>query len=238
MLPDRRAVVFALDDTLYPHRRFVLSGLAAVAGHLELWHGIPARRALRALARASYRAPAGTDPLSGLRGLQLSPARLALLGRVFDRHEPSLKLPPVTRRLLSTLRDQRWLIGVLTNGPKARQARRVRLLGLPALVDAVVFASDHGSGRGKPEPAPFFEIARRLDVPPGRVVVVGDDEVCDVGGAMAAGMRPVRCDVWSRLAGSTRAALPTDAPLTLRSFSDLPLAPPPSHAEVLTQHVA
>ena len=34
MLPDRRAVVFDLDDTLYPYRRFVLSGFAAVAAHL------------------------------------------------------------------------------------------------------------------------------------------------------------------------------------------------------------
>jgi predicted HAD superfamily phosphohydrolase YqeG len=34
MPPDRRGIVFDLDDTLFPMRRYRLSGFAAVAAHL------------------------------------------------------------------------------------------------------------------------------------------------------------------------------------------------------------
>ncbi len=56
VLPDRRAVVFDLDDTLYPYRRFVLSGFAAVAGYLARTHRFDRRRVLRLLARARHTA--------------------------------------------------------------------------------------------------------------------------------------------------------------------------------------
>ena len=43
MPPERRAVVFDLDDTIYPYRRFKLSGFAEVARHLERTCALDAR---------------------------------------------------------------------------------------------------------------------------------------------------------------------------------------------------
>ena len=63
---------------------------------------------------------------------------------------------------------------------------------------------------GKPEPEAFAEIARQIQVPASRVVFVGNDERCDVQGAIEAGMRAVRCHVWARSAGPTAAAVTID----------------------------
>jgi len=94
---------------------------------------------------------------------------------------------------------------VLTNGPQVIQARKIAALGVADCVDAVVYARAHGSGAGKPEPESFQAIARQLGVSPARSVVVGDDERCDIGGAYAAGMIPVRCLAWTSPFGSTTA---------------------------------
>jgi FMN phosphatase YigB (HAD superfamily) len=59
------------------------------------------------------------------------------------------------------------------------------------LVDTIVYANAFGNGRGKPQPAPFLEAARRLGVVPARTVFVGDDLRCDVYGARRAGMRAI-----------------------------------------------
>jgi putative hydrolase of the HAD superfamily len=232
MLPDRRAVVFDMDDTLYPYRRFVLSGFVAVAAYLEDWHGVDAGRSFRFLARASRREHRGRELQAILEGCGLPSGLLPLLRRLLETHRPALRLPPVTRRILTALRDDGWRLGVLTNGPASRQARRVDVLGLTQDVDAVVFATDYGSGRGKPELAPFAEVCRRLAVAPSAVVFVGDDEEADIAGARAAGMRAVRCDAW------TRRRPPSAAHAVLTRLPDLPVLARTLLLEESTRHVA
>jgi putative hydrolase of the HAD superfamily len=197
MSPDPRAVVFDLDDTLYPYRRFVRSGLVAVAVHLEHAYGINGRWAARWLLRASRGADRGRELQACLAVLRLSPGLLPALLHILRAHQPSMRLPRVSARALGTLRAEGWRLGVLTNGSPSIQARKVAALGLAAAVDVVVYAAEHGSGAGKPEPEPFAEIARRLGVSAARIVFVGDDARADMAGAMRAGMHAVQCAAWT-----------------------------------------
>ena len=196
MLPDRRAVVFDMDDTLYPYRRFVLSGFAAAARHLQRTCGVDRALAFRTLARASRRAP-GRELQACVDTLDLPADLLPALVAIIRGHQPAIRLSPAAVRVLSVLRAAGWRLGVLTNGPAAIQTRKVAALGIANYVDRVVYATEHGSGVGKPEAEPFAEITRRLDVPPGHIVFVGDDETCDIEGAANAGMLPVRCAIWT-----------------------------------------
>jgi FMN phosphatase YigB (HAD superfamily) len=117
---------------------------------------------------------------------------------------------------LAALRRRGWRIGILTNGPPDVERRKIGALGLSWAVDAVVFATEHGEHSGKPDDAPFHEIARRLRVDPADVVYVGDDERCDIAGAMAVGMTAIRCLAW-------RATNPdTAARVAIRRFESLP----------------
>jgi putative hydrolase of the HAD superfamily len=190
-MPHNRAVVFDLDDTLYPFRRFVLSGFAACARRLARTRGADGRRAFRWMVRAFRSDAQGREVQTALQMMGL-PDRLTpgLVDAIIWGKELNLKLPRSSRRALADLRARGWRIGVLTNGDPAVQARKIDALGLAAHVDAIVFAAEHGGG--KPEAAAFREIARRLHVRVDRTVFVGDDEWCDVIGARAVGMRPVR----------------------------------------------
>jgi putative hydrolase of the HAD superfamily len=205
MSPDPRAVIFDLDDTLYPYRRFRLSGFAAVAGRLERDYGVDPTHAFRLLVHASRGPQQGQELQACLRAFELAPEALSALIEVIRVHTPRLRLPRAAQEMLRLLRSHGWRTGVLTNGPPLIQARKVAALAVANCVDAVVYARAHGSGAGKPEPEPFQAIARRLGVSPGRSVVVGDDERCDIAGAYAAGMIPVRCLAWTSPFGSTTA---------------------------------
>ena len=112
-----------------------------------------------------------------------------LLG-VFRAHHPHLPLPDVSKYVLASLRPD-WKLGILTNGPAAVQARKVRALGLERLVDAIGYAVEYGGGLGKPEAAPFQAILARLGTEwASQTVFVGDDEWCGhIGGARRLGMR-------------------------------------------------
>jgi putative hydrolase of the HAD superfamily len=200
-----RAVIFDLDDTLYPYEQFRVSGFRAVAAYLAATHGCSERAVLATLLRAS-------DGPDRMREVQACLASFALPASLVDEliaivrdHAPHLVLSVHTASALNALRRDGWRIGVLTNGDPLVQARKIDALGLWSAVDTVVYATACGSGSGKPDTAPFHAVAHHLDVAPARAVFVGDDEVCDVGGALAAGMHPVLCSAWTRPSRPTRA---------------------------------
>jgi putative hydrolase of the HAD superfamily len=138
-----------------------------------------------------------------------------------------MQLPHVSLRTLDTLHRDGWRLGILTNGRPFVQARKIAALGVGGLVDAVVFASEHGSGVGKPEREPFLEIAQRLHVPPSRAVMVGNDERCDIAGAIGAGLRAIHCTAW--VPPSPASPLEPAAPIVNRMSSV------PSMARVLLE---
>jgi putative hydrolase of the HAD superfamily len=129
---------------------------------------------------------------------------------VLRYHQPRLTLPPASRRVLRVLREDGWRLGVLTNGPRSIQAAKVAALGLAPLVDVVGYASAIGTGRGKPDPETFAWMARELSVTASRAVFVGDDERCDISGAAAAGMIPIRCVAWTPSSALTAARAVVD----------------------------
>lgn len=187
-----RSIVFDLDDTLYPERRFVLSGFAAVARHLEKQLGVPRRESFRALlgalrqGRRSWALQALCDELG------VAEAMVPRLVSVIRTHRPHLRLPVASAALLAALRPK-WQIAVLTNGLPAVQARKIRALGLAPLVDHVVFACEH-SAHGKPDKAPFMETLHRLRAEAHETVLVGDDPWCDIAGARRVGLRTIRLE--------------------------------------------
>jgi FMN phosphatase YigB (HAD superfamily) len=53
-------------------------------------------------------------------------------------------------------------------------------------------------------------MARELSVTASRAVFVGDDERCDISGAAAAGMIPIRCVAWTPSSALTAARAVVD----------------------------
>lgn len=227
-----RAVIFDLDDTLYPYRRFRASGFLAVARYLEARTGLDRRLGFRALQRARRGVFRGRELQACLAQYELPEILLPELFDVYQFHAPDLRLPPVVAANLSALRVAGWRLGVLTNGLPSVQAQKVAALGLEPLVDAVVYAATCGSGEGKPDPAAFAAVVRRLGVEAGRSIFVGNDEEADVAGAARAGMAVVCCRVWDRRAGDTAAHA------TIDRFTALVPVVGQLAEEVLVRHAA
>ena len=215
MPPSGSAIIFDLDDTLCPTRRFQRSGWAAVAEHLERTRGLDRIRSLRVLTGVGDGICRGQELQVLIDAWRLPGELISELLDVYRSHRPQMVLPDVTLRTLAALRPG-WKLGILTNGLSAIQSRKVRALGLEPLVDAVVYAVDHGVGLGKPEPAAFQEVLARLGTDASRSIFVGDDEWCDIGGARRFGMRTVRFTGWVPTTQESRA----DA--TIKSLAELP----------------
>ena len=186
-----RALVLDLDDTLYPERRFALSGYAAVARWLHATQGTPADTVFAGLVRALRTGRRATAFQDVCRSVQLDGALLPEMLRVYRHHEPRLRLSDSTLQMLVQARRS-WRVGLLTNGLPGIQARKIAALRLESLIDVIVLAEEHGTGVGKPDPAAFEVVLERLGVEPGAAVFAGDDPVRDVAGARNVGMKTIR----------------------------------------------
>jgi len=188
-MSEPRAIVFDLDDTLYPARAFLTSGFAAVAATAAAEIGASAESVFTFLCDARRYAP-GRE-LQGLCDrFGLPPSSVDRWVQIIRGHWPEILLPLESQAVLMNMRAT-WSIGVLTNGHPDIQRRKVAALGVGDLVDAVVFAAECGDGRGKPDRAAFDTVLGALNVPATRAVFVGDDLDADVFGAGRAGLRTI-----------------------------------------------
>lgn len=216
-MADRRAVVFDLDDTLYPLRDFVQSGFGAVAAHVGAATGVDPALALHVMASASAR-DRGRELQALAEWAGLPADAVPGLVAIIRRHVPALRLPELSRAVLRLLRRD-WRLGIVTNGRPDIQERKIRALGLAPLVDVVVYADALGAGCAKPAAAPFLEIGRRLGVAPGDTVFVGNDPATDIAGAYAVGMHTIHLIASDSVCGTAPMA---DA--AVASLADVPAA--------------
>lgn len=113
--------------------------------------------------------------------------------RCFPRHTA---LFDDTADTLRELRRRGYRLGIITNGSRLLQNRKLDLAKLRPLLDVVVVSDDEGVR--KPHAEIFRRAAARLCVSPRQCVFVGDHPVNDIAGAMAAGMRPVYINAAAR----------------------------------------
>ena len=186
------ALIFDLDDTLYPERQFIRSGYHAVATEVTRRFGLSRRAALATLMRALRHGNRGQAFQTLCREHDLPLTIVAELVETIRTHAPGLSLPPASAEALAAARARGWRLGVLTNGIPAVQARKAEALGLDALVDTIVYAHGCGTGLGKPAGEAFETVLARLGSLPSDGVFVGDDPLCDIAGARLAGLRTVQ----------------------------------------------
>jgi len=193
-----RAVLFDLDDTLYPEHEFVDGGFRAVAGFLAPRTGRSAGALADRLWTLHARDGRGRlfdtliaeiDELDATDAPDL--VRTCLL--VYRAHDARLEPFAGAVELVERLRRDGIRTGVVSDGNAFVQSRKLAgLRSLGGAVDAVVFTDLLGAGFAKPSPVPFRVACRLLDVDPSTTIYVGNDPRKDFAGARAAGLRTVR----------------------------------------------
>lgn len=208
------ALIFDLDDTLYPHVQFVHSGFAAVARCVYEHFGLPEAEVYATLrfARQTGHRGAEFQRLCDVR--RLDPAIVPQLLTVYRTHTPQLSLWDGAAATLQAVRTAGWRTAIVTNGLPSVQAEKVRVLGLEERVDHVVFADEIADG-GKPAPAVFAAALAHLRADACHTVMVGNDPVADIQGAAGLGLRTIHVAI---AAGPPCAA----ADAVVRSLADIP----------------
>ncbi len=187
-----RAIVFDLDDTLYPERDFVHSGFRAAAAWAETHLGVPRNQAFEDffLLSAQERHRGNTfDLWLASHGIDAGFARDLIAA--YRQHDPEIRPFPEVPRLLHRLR-QECTLGLVSDGYFDVQQRKVAALGLGHWFQAVVFSDQWGREFWKPHPRPFESVLALLGVAAEDAVYVADNPGKDFAGARRVGMATIR----------------------------------------------
>jgi HAD superfamily hydrolase (TIGR01509 family) len=129
--------------------------------------------------------------------------------RLVHRHVKPL---PGVLGWLSALKGAGFRMGVASSAPTANIDALIDELEIRQYFDVLVSGVDMP---GKPDPALFLEVARRIDVPPRRCVVI-EDAIAGVEAAKRAGMACIA------VATTNPAEALCEADIVVRRLNDLP----------------
>jgi putative hydrolase of the HAD superfamily len=204
-----QAVVFDLDDTLYPERDYVFSGFRAVAGWAERNLGIPASQGFTEL-QSLFESGVRGDTFDRWLAMHGHGDNLVpKLVQVYREHEPKIAPFPNVSAILAKLHT-RFRLGLLSDGYLDVQRRKLAALKISKYFDEVLFSDTLGRQYWKPAPKPFEMLLYRLGVKdPGEAVYIADNPLKDFLGAKQIGMGTI----WLRWPEGEYANLepPTDA---------------------------
>ncbi|EIJ42692.1 haloacid dehalogenase superfamily enzyme, subfamily IA [Beggiatoa alba B18LD] len=192
-----RAICFDLDNTLWSIDPVIKQAEKALFDWLrQHYPKIPKQFSVNELAKRRQRLleeqPELLNNLGLLRKMGLAQAAVEA-GYKAEIAEPAFEIFQQARHQVTFYPDvlpvlkrlqKRYILGTLTNG-----SADINRVGLGDIMSFSLMASDVNAA--KPHPALFEAACQRASARPEEVVHVGDDEDCDVAGALAVGMKAV-----------------------------------------------
>lgn len=191
----RLGLVFDLDDTLYPERRYNLSGFKAVGEYVLQRYRVEnfahvCERLFDSGARGNI-----FDLAVNVLGVELP---IPDLVTAYREHQPQIELFEDARWILAEVRGQ-FPIGLITDGYAAVQRRKVSALGLEDVFDSVVFSDDLGRSGWKPSQLPYRLTMTNLESVADSFVYIGDNPDKDFVTARTLGWNTIMVDRPTRL---------------------------------------
>lgn len=181
-----RAVIFDLDDTLYPEKDYVKSGFRAVSTIIP---GV--QNAEEKLWTAFIQGFQAIDTVLKEEGISDETIRCACLD-AYRNQSPEIRLYPGAVELLRSLREKGVKTAIITDGRPEGQRAKIKALGLESLVDKIIVTDELGGPQFRKPNDIAFRIAQGwAEVPYSRMVYVGDNPQKDFAAPDKLGMQTI-----------------------------------------------
>jgi putative hydrolase of the HAD superfamily len=175
-----KAVLFDLDDTLYPEHTFVESGFRAVASYLGTRYHQNADTLMQQMLATLHQKGRGSVFDTVLHAIgHYSETRVRLLVYLYRSHRPVLRLYDDVLPTLATLQQQGIATGIITDGLGSVQRNKIAALKLDSLCNVVLCTDELGKEHWKPSPVPFLVALDMLGIAPEHAMYVGDNAAKD-----------------------------------------------------------
>lgn len=160
-----KAIVFDLDDTLYPEIDYVKSGFKAIA---KAWGDTSIYETLYSLFMK--------DPINVYQRAGFSEAECKRCIDIYRNHKPSITLDSMVVNTLKRLKEMQYQLGIITDGRPEGQKNKIKSLCLDIVMDCIIITDEIGGIEyRKPNPKSFEIMKKKLNVDYDEMMYVGDN---------------------------------------------------------------
>ena len=186
-----RGWVFDVDDTLYLEREYVISGFYAVGRWISRTHGV--ENFTDAAVKQFEQGVRGRTFDLALRslGIDATDDLIAAMVEQYRAHVPTISMLADASSFIKLI-ARKAQIGIITDGPVESQSRKIAVLGLGSLANAVVLTDKWGIEFRKPHERAFIEVERALKLEGSSLVYVADNPAKDFDAPRKRGWQTVR----------------------------------------------
>ncbi len=190
-----RAILFDLDNTLYPEIEFVKSGFKSVAQYLSSRYYFKDNSLFSMMMDILERDGRGKifDTLLNNLGIYMD-EKVKLLTYIYRSHQPDIYLYEDVLSTLSKLKSRGIRLGIVTDGRASIQRNKIFALKLDNIFDVIICCDELGTEYWKPSVIPFKIGLELLNISPSDASYVGDDLSKDFIGPNTMGMLTIRMD--------------------------------------------
>lgn len=168
-----RALVFDLDDTLFPEHEFVLSGFQSVSKELATKYALPG---FFEVAWQFFKEGKRNNVFNlALEELEFKyePSLIQELLYIYRQHKPIISLHEDAKWAINYFKN--YHIGIITDGYLQTQQNKVEALSIQNSFDAIVYSDLYGRENWKPSPVPYNNIMQSLGCKGEECVYVADN---------------------------------------------------------------
>lgn len=187
-----KAIIFDLDDTLYPEHTFVESGFLKVSQYAARYYGVDQNKFFELLLKILKKKGRGHVFDDALRfNNAYEEQRVEKLLKVYRTHKPNINLYAGVGTLLKSLK-KRYKLTLLTDGMGAVQRNKVKALNIERFFDLLLYSDDYGIEKAKPNTFVFQKVLDFFKISNKNIIHIGDDPAKDFIGARNIGIKSVR----------------------------------------------
>lgn len=170
-----KAVVFDLDDTLYPELDYVKSGFRTAEKEIKKRYGIG--NTYDELIQL-FRQDKSNVFNRFLEKHDLAADDNAVNGllNVYRKHKPAIELFDDVKDIFAELKARGYKLGIITDGRPEGQRAKITALGIEKFVDKIIITDELGGIEyRKPNPKAFEIICSEFGILPEEMMYVGDN---------------------------------------------------------------
>ncbi|MBR1893299.1 MAG: HAD-IA family hydrolase [Lachnospiraceae bacterium] len=188
-----KAVIFDLDDTLYPEIEYVFSGYRKVAKVLSERH-IDSIDNLYDRMVQLFRDDSKMvfNRLLDVYGIKYEKADVIELIDIYRNHLPEIHYHEDAMSAIDLIREKGIKTGILTDGYAVTQRQKLKALKADDIFDVIVVTDELGREAWKPSKVGFEKAAEELDCTLKDMIYVGDNPNKDFYVSRTAGVKTAR----------------------------------------------
>ncbi|HDL74928.1 MAG TPA: HAD family hydrolase, partial [bacterium] len=174
-----KAIIFDLDDTLYPEEQFVESGFRIVSKYISQKYKLNDGEVLNILKKDFKKGLRKKNFDVLLKKLNLKKINVQKLIKIYRNHYPSsIFLYPDVKKIFKKIKNK-FKIGLITDGEKITQKNKIFVLGIEKYFDEILITSILGKKYFKPSKKAFELLLKKFKVLPKESVYIGDNSLKD-----------------------------------------------------------